>query len=83
LLDCYPNPFNPSTTIPIILSGPSHVRLAVFDLLGREMAILADGRMSPGDHLFTWNAAGAGAGVYIAVAEVNQRREWKKLVLVK
>jgi hypothetical protein len=83
LLDCYPNPFNPSTTIPFVLGTASHVRLKVVDLLGRVVTTLQDGRLEPGEHQLTWNAEGIPAGLYLLVAEFDQRRETRKLVLLK
>ena len=62
----YPNPFNPSTTIGFSVPGPgsSRVRLAVYDLLGREVAVLVDGERMPGNHTATFDARGLASGVY-------------------
>lgn len=64
----YPNPFNPVTTIRYSIgSGASErrVRLAVFDLLGREVAVLVDGALAPGSYAATFNATGHAAGIYV------------------
>jgi hypothetical protein len=61
----YPNPFNPSTVIGYTIGVVSHVRLEIFDLLGRHVAILADERKEPGEHTVTWDAHGWGSGVYL------------------
>ncbi|MFC1490763.1 T9SS type A sorting domain-containing protein [Candidatus Latescibacterota bacterium] len=67
----FPNPFNPSTTIRYSVPVESEVRLEIFDIFGRKVAVLADGRMSPGVYDAVWdsriNAGGSalGSGVYI------------------
>ena len=62
----FPNPFNPSTVIGYRLPADARVTLKVFDLLGREIATLVDGRVQAGSHSVTWNAASFVSGVYFA-----------------
>jgi parallel beta-helix repeat protein len=71
----YPNPFNPSTQITYSLSKTGKVSLMIFDILGREIATLADGYQQPGQYTVTWNALKSGgnvvsSGVYLARLEV-------------
>lgn len=61
----YPNPFNPETIIPFELPESSEVRLEIYDLLGRRLAILTDQVYETGRHEVLWNAANAASGVYI------------------
>lgn len=71
----YPNPFNPSTKIvfslPVVGQTEAHgagvkdVKLAVFDLLGRQVAILVNERKGPGDYEVTFNAGGLSSGMYV------------------
>ncbi len=61
----YPNPFNPGTTIEFGLSALRRVRIDVFDMLGRNVAVLADGPMEPGIHRIPWNAGGLPGGTYV------------------
>lgn len=61
----YPNPFNPSTRISFDLPGRAHVRLAVVDILGREVAVPAEGEMEGGAHALTFDASGLAAGAYL------------------
>jgi hypothetical protein len=60
----YPNPFNPSTTIVYRLAGSEEVTLRVFDMLGREVAVLDAGARLAGEHTVRWNAGTAASGVY-------------------
>ncbi|PIU45097.1 MAG: hypothetical protein COS95_05520, partial [Ignavibacteriales bacterium CG07_land_8_20_14_0_80_59_12] len=72
LFENYPNPFNPTTTIVFDIpegSSAGGVSLRVFDLLGRHVALLADGPLAPGRHSVVWNGRDAGGrelptGVY-------------------
>jgi agmatine deiminase len=61
----YPNPFNPSTTIGFQVTAYSHVRLSIYDLLGREVATLVNRQMEPGSYHAEWNATGVASGVYV------------------
>ncbi|HEY6953402.1 MAG TPA: glycoside hydrolase family 9 protein, partial [Bacteroidota bacterium] len=52
---CFPNPFNPSTTIRYALPSSAVVRLLVFDLLGRRIRTLFEGQATAGEHSAVWN----------------------------
>ena len=60
-----PNPFNPETTIRFSIPERGQVRLAVYDVLGKEVAILAEGMLAPGEHLVRYRPDGLASGVYI------------------
>jgi len=81
----YPNPFNPSTTIGFGVSGPgsSPVRLIVFDLLGREVAVLVNEKKEPGSYTVTWNARGMASGVYFYRLQAGEFVQTYKLVLLR
>jgi len=55
LYDNYPNPFNPATEIPYSLDEPGHVRLSIFDMLGREIRSYDSGMQHAGLHTFRWD----------------------------
>ncbi|HLT48033.1 MAG TPA: T9SS type A sorting domain-containing protein [Rubricoccaceae bacterium] len=60
-----PNPFAGSTTVGYTLTRAADVRVAVYDALGREVAVLAEGRRAPGEHAVTLDARGLSAGTYL------------------
>ena len=61
----YPNPFNPTTNIRFQVPEAADVRLAVYDRLGREVAVILDGRMDAGSHEARFDATGLASGVYL------------------
>ncbi len=65
LLANYPNPFNPQTTTAFQLPKASQVRLAVYNLLGREVAVLVDQTMEAGTHQVTFQAGNLPSGTYL------------------
>jgi len=60
----YPNPFNPTTVINYQLPATSHICMKVYDILGREVTLLADGMKVAGYYSMTFNGAGLASGVY-------------------
>ena len=67
----HPNPFNPETVIPFSLEGEAHVRIEVHDVLGRRVAILADGRYGAGRHEARFEAQHLPSGLYFVGARVR------------
>jgi hypothetical protein len=67
----YPNPFNPSTVISWEIPLSSWVTLKVYDLLGREVALLQDGHEAPGKYTARFNAEALSSGVYIYRLQVR------------
>ncbi|AEN72600.1 hypothetical protein Rhom172_0663 [Rhodothermus marinus SG0.5JP17-172] len=71
LLPPYPNPARASVTIPLQLARPARVRLAVYDLLGREVARLVEGQQIGGWHSFVWvPPSHLASGMYLVRMEV-------------
>jgi hypothetical protein len=64
LLGNYPNPFNPVTTFRFALPQPDHLRISVYDILGRQVATLVDGVYPAGWHSVRWDASGFVSGLY-------------------
>jgi photosystem II stability/assembly factor-like uncharacterized protein len=79
----YPNPFNPATTIKFQVPNSSYVRLTVFDVLGRLVSTLADGKFSPGVHSVSWDASNYPSGIYFYRLESGNYSESKKMLLIK
>ena len=78
-----PNPFNPSTVLSFELRDASFVTLAVYDITGREAAVLAEGWMPAGYHQAEWDASGMPSGVYFARLTSGGVNHTQKLLLVK
>ena len=85
----YPNPFNPETAIDFTVPvGANSVRLEVFDVLGRRVALLWDGEMAPGANRLYWRGLDqegrpAASGVYIYRLQSGERALVKRMVLVR
>jgi aminopeptidase N len=58
----YPNPFNAGTAVQFGIPRRSEIRVEIFDLLGRPVALLADGRYEPGIHTVTWDGRDRSGG---------------------
>ena len=79
----YPNPFNPTTEISYQVSGNSGVKLAVYDILGREVAVLVNERKAAGSYTVKFNASGLASGVYLCRLQAGSFVEAKKLLQVR
>ncbi len=79
----YPNPFNPATSIRFDLTQASNVRLAVYDMLGREINVLVNQNLTAGTHNITFNASDLSSGIYFYKLEAGSFRDIKKMTLVK
>jgi bacillolysin len=83
LLQNYPNPFNPQTVITGQWAVSSEVRLVVYDVLGREVAVLAKGRYPAGKYTFTFDGTNLASGVYFYRLTAGTVVETKKMILAK
>ena len=84
----YPNPFNPSTTIRFNLPKAMHVRLSIYNLLGQEIVVLVDEKLSAGLHDLRWEGrdkqdAIVPSGVYVYRLEAGSYRGIGKLLFLK
>jgi parallel beta helix pectate lyase-like protein/type IX secretion system substrate protein len=73
VLGGYPNPFNPQTAVPVNLPEAADVSLKVYDLLGRVVAVLADGEMPAGRHTVIFDGSRLATGVYFIHGVVRTR----------
>lgn len=79
----YPNPFNPETKISFNVAKESFVKITVFDVLGKTVAVLADSKYAEGNYSVNFNASNLNSGVYFYRFETEYASETKKIVLVK
>lgn len=91
----YPNPFNPTTTIPftvygsqLMVHGPIHTSLVVYNLVGQKVRILLDEEMVPGDYQAIWdgkddNNQRVSSGIYFYRFKAGDNSETKKMIMLK
>jgi hypothetical protein len=79
----YPNPFNPSTEISFTLAKSGKVRLTVYNLLGKEVAVLVNGMRNAGSQTVTFDAKNLSSGVYFYKLEAGSTMIAKKMMLLK
>jgi formylglycine-generating enzyme required for sulfatase activity len=83
----FPNPFNPTTTIPYSLSSSGHVRVDVFNITGQRIATLVNTHMAEGSHTTSWNGRdesgkAVGAGIYLYRLSSGEMSEARKMLLI-
>ena len=79
----YPNPFNPVTTIEYSVPSNAFVTVKVFDVMGREIAELVNGKKSAGNYIVQFDAKDLNSGIYFYTLETNGFKETKKMLLIK
>jgi len=79
----YPNPFNPSTRITFEVPSDAHVRLTVYDALGREVKRIVDRDYTPGRYAVEADFSDLATGMYVYRMSAGMFSATKKLVLVK
>jgi flagellar hook assembly protein FlgD len=88
LLQNFPNPFNPSTTISYIIGERAQVTLKVFDVLGAEVATLVSKVQDPGSYQVSWDGRNSRSqevisGIYFYRLQAGSFSKTEKMVLVK
>lgn len=79
----YPNPFNPVTHIEFAVAKSSVVKIAVYDMLGREVEVLVNKELKPGSYKTDWNASNHPSGVYFYKLVSGDFTQTKKMIFVK
>ncbi len=79
----YPNPFNPKTGVRFQVSGVSDVKITVFDLLGRAVAVLINERKQAGSYEVTFDGSGLASGVYICRMTAGNFSQSRKMIMMK
>ncbi|MCU0372201.1 MAG: M20/M25/M40 family metallo-hydrolase [Ignavibacteria bacterium] len=79
----YPNPFNPATSINYQLAANSYVSLKIFDVTGREVAVLVNAKQAAGFYKVEWDASKFSSGVYFYKLVTDNYINTKKMMLIK
>jgi N-acetyl-anhydromuramyl-L-alanine amidase AmpD len=79
----YPNPFNPTTAITFTLPQSAHVRLNVYDMLGREVSVLTDQMMQSGTYRQDFDASHLSSGVYYYTLRAGAYVQTRSMLLLK
>jgi uncharacterized delta-60 repeat protein len=79
----YPNPFNPVTTIKFDVQKQAFVKLRIYDILGREVALLVNENLRIGSYEAIFSSAKLASGIYFYEMTAGDYRDTKKMVLVK
>ena len=79
----FPNPFNPNTIIHYRLSMDNYVSLNVYDLLGREVAMLVNEEKPPGSYEVAFNGTGLASGVYLYRLTAGSFVQSRKMILLR
>ena len=79
----FPNPFNPTTSITYNVPESGQVTLSVFNTLGQQVALLANGIVTAGSHTVTFNAKSLPSGAYFYKLQQGNSVQVKKMLLLK
>ena len=79
----YPNPFNPSTNLEFEISKPGFVSLKVFDILGKEVALLINENLLPGSYKTEFDGNNLSSGIYFYTIKAGDFTETKKMTLIR
>jgi hypothetical protein len=79
----YPNPFNPRTGVKFQVPGVSTVKIAVYDMLGREVAVLVNEKKVPGTHEVSFDASGLSSGAYLYRFTAGNFVQARKMLVIR
>jgi hypothetical protein len=83
LQQCYPNPFNSSTTLQYSLKERSPLELVLYDILGSQVVVLVNEEQDAGNYKINFNAGRLASGIYFYRIKAGSFVETKKMVLMK
>jgi len=83
LMNSYPNPFNPSTSIQYAIGSSQFVQLKVYEVLGNEIATIINEEQPAGSYEVHFNAANLPSGVYFYKLSAGNFFETKKMILLR
>jgi hypothetical protein len=80
----YPNPFNPSTNISFTVGKTSDVKIIIYDIIGRQISELVNGKFTQGKHNFIFESESLSSGIYFYTMYIDGSKfETKKMNLIK
>ena len=79
----YPNPFNPATNVQFAISRLQFVELKIFDVLGREIALLVSEEKPAGKYIVRWDAGNRPSGIYVVRLRADNFADTKKMLFLK
>ena len=79
----YPNPFNPKTTIRFNIPKSSHIKLIIYDILGKQVAAVINKKLNVGSYKEKWDGSNYSSGVYFYKLVADDFIDVKKMVLIK
>jgi hypothetical protein len=79
----YPNPFNPATRISFDIPKTLFVKLVVYDILGKEIAVLVNKELKTGTYNYDWDASEWASGIYYYKLITGDYTDTKKMILIK
>ncbi len=79
----YPNPFNPITKIRYSIPEDEFIKLTVYDLLGKEIALLVNEQQGAGSYEFEFNAENLSSGIYIYILSTSSYRSLRKMIVIR
>jgi len=83
LISAYPNPFNSTAQIEFMLPVTQRVSLRLYDVLGREVAVMVEGMQQAGTHRVSFDGGGLSSGVYFARLDAGSVMRMQKVVLLR
>lgn len=83
LVNNYPNPFNPTTTIAFNLAEATHVKIDIYNSTGQIVNTLLEKNLSAGNHSIEWNASDMASGIYFYKIQVEGMEAVKRVILLK
>jgi subtilisin-like proprotein convertase family protein len=83
LMQNFPNPFNPATTIEFGLNESANTKIEVFDITGKLIELVSENFMQTGTYRFVWNAANYSSGIYLFRLSSGNKSLSKKMVLIR
>ncbi len=83
MLDCYPNPFNPTTKISYVIGKPGMVSIEIYDIIGRVVKTLVNDYKYPGSYIVEFDGSNLSSGIYFYKFKAGNMTTVKKMMLIK